>query len=252
MKRRIVAALMAATMCLAMSVTTFAADSPETQKPSAPVEEQKPVQTINPENVKVTVVDAEGNVKEVEAPTITEIKEEVQKVIEDKETFVQNVIKDNLESNPEVAKELQDADEVIVLAGMDIEVELAEGEVAKVNVGQIEGVNAGDEVRALHRKKDGTWEVLKATVDAEGNVTVEMTSFSPVVFVKLAKAPVEPQAPAEEDKKPEAPSKEPAGTDDKNAAKDENKTTSTNKTTGTTTTAKTVAKPGTSPKTGDR
>lgn len=245
MKRRIVAALMAATMCLAMSVTTFAAGSPETQKPSAPVEEQKPVQIIDKENVKVTVVDAEGNVKEVEAPTIKEIEKKVQDVIADKETFVQNVIKDNLESNPEVAKELQDADEVIVLAGMDIEVELAEGEVAKVNVGQIEGVKAGDEVRALHQKKDGTWEVLKATVDAEGNVTVEMTSFSPVVFVKLAKAPVAPQTPAGDNKKP-------AVTDDKNAAKDENKTTSTNKTTGTTTTTKTVAKPGTSPKTGDR
>jgi hypothetical protein len=48
----------------------------------------------------------------------------------------------------------------------------------------VKEVLAGDNVKVLHQKSTGDWETLPATV-GNGTVTVTMTSFSPVVIIRL-------------------------------------------------------------------
>ena len=48
------------------------------------------------------------------------------------------------------------------------------------------GVSTSDKVVALHFKKDGTIEVLPCTVNSDGSVTFNISSFSAVILVKVA------------------------------------------------------------------
>lgn len=246
MKKKFLAVVMAATLCLAMGVTTFAAESTEGTKPDA----KPPVETV----VTEEQVSALVNGKEV-AVDVKPVDEKVQEAVE-KEGFVESVIEENLTTNPEVAKKLQDADEVVVLGSVDIHVELNEGETAQIVIDSMEGIQAGDSVYALHQKDDGSWEIIDVVVNEDGSLTLTMTGFSPVVFVKTASVDVPdvPKDPAT----PEDPDKTPANDNVKDDQKADDKkadnTKSDDKKAGSTTTAvkQSVSTTGKSPKTGDR
>lgn len=233
MKKKFLAVVMAATMCLSMGMTAFAAESTEGSKPDAKPEET--VETI----VKEDQVAATVNGKEV-AVEIKAVEKAVQEAVE-KEDFVANVIEANLTTNPDVAKKLQDADEVVILGSVDINVELKEGEEAKIVIDKMDGIKAGDSVYALHQKEDGSWEIIDVEVLEDGSLVLKMSSCSPVVFVKTASVDV-----PDDDKKPEqkpADTKKPAD-DTKKPADDTKKPADTKK--------PVTTEPGKSPKTGDR
>lgn len=46
------------------------------------------------------------------------------------------------------------------------------------------GVKAGDNIRVLHKKADGTWETIKPSKVSNGSVTATFTSLSPIAIVR--------------------------------------------------------------------
>lgn len=50
----------------------------------------------------------------------------------------------------------------------------------------VPGVTAGQKIAVLHQKADGTWESVPVIEVANGSVTAEFTSLSPVVIVSYA------------------------------------------------------------------
>lgn len=68
----------------------------------------------------------------------------------------------------------------------------------------VAGVNAGETITVLHKKADGTWEILPGTAGT-GTVTATFTSFSPVIFVRAAAADAASNTAAAEPKKDKVP-----------------------------------------------
>ncbi|MBF0579886.1 hypothetical protein IM774_08870 [Erysipelotrichaceae bacterium RD49] len=87
---------------------------------------------------------------------------------------------------------------------------------------------AGQSVFVLHKMKNGEWEVIQATVDANYQVSVALNGLSPVVIAKvMTDGTVKPVEPSVTPDKPVTPST----TDKKEPTKTSTTTTTTTKTT---------------------
>lgn len=207
MKKKMLAVLLAATMCLSMGLTAFAA-SPEASKPE---EDSKPSvpsvsetvedisEVVKAEDVKVIVdgKEVEVGVKVTPVTDTDAIKDM------DDEDFVANVVEANKDT--ELGKALLAADKVFVVGGLDLDVTIPDGKKADINVGKVDGIEAGDVVYALHYT-EGAWEILAVEVLADGSVVLkDVSSTSPFVFVRELRAEEKtPEGkPADPEKKPD-------------------------------------------------
>ncbi len=192
--KKVVAVLTAATLCLGMSMTAFAAEldseTPgEVQDPDQKPEEttkQDPTTIVTFDENKIVLKDADG--KEVKS-IITEMKEETKAALCEPETM-----KGILENNGLV---LKDDQEVTIVSAGDITMDKTATSEGKMDI--VFGITseddkelkAGDTVYILHEVKDGEWEVygpIEVVADENGNLTATATdveSFSPFAIIKV-------------------------------------------------------------------
>ncbi len=156
MKKKM-AGLLAALMVLVMGTTTvFAAVSPTT------------------ETLKDNIKDATSTSGDAEYSVVLDTVSDTVKAAAYEEAVKAETVPANEESSATV----------LALAEVSIP-DLSETQVSKgvtLTFG-VNGVNPGDNVYALHQKKDGTWEVCP-TIVGKDKVTVTLYSLSPIAIVK--------------------------------------------------------------------
>ena len=156
MKKKM-AGLLAALMVLVMGTTTvFAATSPTT------------------ETLKDNIKDATSTSGDAEYSVVLDTVSDTVKAAAYEEAVKAEKVPANEESSATV----------LALAEVSIP-DLSETQVSKgvtLTFG-VNGVNPGDNVYALHQKKDGTWEVCP-TIVGKDKVTVTLYSLSPIAIVK--------------------------------------------------------------------
>ena len=81
------------------------------------------------------------------------------------------------------AEEEYGVKDATVLGAADIQAYFDFSNAAKVCLA-VDGVSAGDDVKIMHQKKDGSWEQITPDSVENGYVTATYSSFSPVVFIR--------------------------------------------------------------------
>ena len=81
------------------------------------------------------------------------------------------------------AEEESGIKDATVLGAADIQAYFNFSNAAKVCLA-VDGVSAGDDVKIMHQKKDGSWEQITPDSVENGYVTATYSSFSPVVFIR--------------------------------------------------------------------
>lgn len=178
--KRILAIAAACVLTLSMGTVAFAASPVDPEIPGNG-DAEKPS----------TIIDSVGLAKDKDGNTLTitfsgEVAEEVEKVLEDGEQ-----VKEILTDAGYIPKENQD---ITVIGVTDIKLPdaMPEGGLdidIPVNDGLADDLKDGDTVYVLHKKADGTWEVLEGTVsvgeDGTATVNAHFDSLSPVAIIKV-------------------------------------------------------------------
>ena len=81
------------------------------------------------------------------------------------------------------AEEESGIKDATVLGAADIQAYFDFSDAAKVCLA-VDGVSAGDDIKIMHQKKDGSWEQITPDSVENGYVTATFSSFSPVVFIR--------------------------------------------------------------------
>ena len=81
------------------------------------------------------------------------------------------------------AEEESGIKDATVLGAADIQAYFDFSNAAKVCLA-VDGVSAGDDVKIMHQKKDGSWEQITPDSVENGYITATYSSFSPVVFIR--------------------------------------------------------------------
>jgi hypothetical protein len=76
------------------------------------------------------------------------------------------------------------SNDVLAMADLKVEGEIDTSKGVTVNLA-VEGVLEGDNIHVLHQTGSGSWEELSVSSVGTGSVTVTMTSFSPIMVVRL-------------------------------------------------------------------
>lgn len=153
--KKIIALALAA--CFSMSMTAFAADSPENE-------------------VKVTGVTVNG--QEV-SPSQVSINLLTRDTITSEYSEISYLFNEDGDLGEEISPELGG---MALLSLVDVNLEgLEEGSSATISF-QVTGVSAGDDVKVIHYH-NGAWEVIQPDSVTNNTVTVTLSSFSPVGFV---------------------------------------------------------------------
>lgn len=214
MKKKILALVLCAVMCIGMTTVVYAANSPSVDNgteegansPSIDNSGTNSPSTDNSTDDKEDVdnngeadnKDEAGNKEETadkeEAVTATVVKgfdtknctEEQKEAIEEYEKLVTDET-----SHVEIIKKLVNVEVKYVVSATTVDVvcpenitkeELAAG----VNIEfAAPEIKAGDSILVLHLKDNGEWEVITATAK-DGSIVGKFTSLSPVVYYKLS------------------------------------------------------------------
>lgn len=181
MKKKLLTTVLAAVLCLGMSVTAMAAPSPSVDN-SKPASQDNRVVTSTTTAGGVSVeqkalqqsdlTGAQKNVLGVYFTAMSDIDKDADATPaqknERKAAYVQSMIKNALGVNANFKSGVYGA------------YELEASQVGKEIPVAVAGVNAGDKVVIAHLKDDGTWENVPATKVENGVVYAVFNSFSPV------------------------------------------------------------------------
>lgn len=188
--KKVAAAIVTAVLCMSMSMGVFASSPPDPDQ-------------IPGVSYGISLDNEDG--PSISAVAISkDLSEEVEEILQDKEQV--KAILTNAGYN------VKDDQDITIIAASDMElidprngekVEIPEGGTdfefylgsdfgSGLSNSNLEGVKNNDILYILHRKADGTWEVLEATavVDTSGDFTTykvkaHFDSFSPVAVIKV-------------------------------------------------------------------
>ncbi len=185
--KKIAAIVLAATLCLGVSATTFAAGPSQTdvEDPTTP---EEPTTPDSNGVISVGATDKDGNDLSGSLD-ITDVKDmdkaEVDAIL--KEFSNQKVIENIIAASGITG--LPDNKKFEFIGMMEAELKNApEGEITLVfDVTGSKDLKEGDVVCVLHRKHDGTWEARKAVVGKDG-FTATFDELSPFVIYKVTDA----------------------------------------------------------------
>lgn len=153
--KRMVALALAA--CFSISLTAFAADSPENE-------------------VKVTGVTVNGQALDTSKVSISPLTEAS---VEQEYSGISYLFDEETELGEEISPEVEG---MSLLSLVDVNLEgLEEGSSATITF-QVVGVSEGDDVKVVHYHND-SWEVIEPDGVSNNSVTATLSSFSPVGFV---------------------------------------------------------------------
>lgn len=153
--KKIIALALAA--CFSMSMTAFAADSPENEVKVTGV-------TVNGQEVSTDKISVSLLTKDSVASEYSEIS---------------YLFNEDENLGEEISPEL---DGMALLSLVDVNLEGVEAGSPVTVTFQVTGVTAGDNVKVIHYH-NGSWEVIQPDQVSNNTVTVTLTSFSPVGFV---------------------------------------------------------------------
>lgn len=170
--KKMIAALLVATLTLTVGMTTFAAPSI-----TGGIQGGGPAKSENGADLDVTVKDplADGSLP-------MEVKEELSNLISDDTR--EEAKKKALEEARVVVPEGSEAN---VLGVVDINITgLESGDTALIDV-EVPSAKLGDHIVVLHYNLEtGVWEAIPAEVIADGQVRLTITSASPFAFMVIA------------------------------------------------------------------
>lgn len=153
--KRMVALALAA--CFSISMTAFAADSPENE-------------------VKVTGVTVNGQPVDPSQVSISPLTESS---VEQEYSDIAYLFDENADLGEEISPEVEG---MALLSLVDVNLEgLEEGSSATLTF-QVFGVSEGDDVKVIHYH-NGSWEVIEPDAVSNNSVTATLSGFSPVGFV---------------------------------------------------------------------
>jgi hypothetical protein len=167
--KKFFAGMMTAMLLVAvMGTTVFAATSPDAETALKKQEEDKKQAAAL--NTSITKIDAAvGKTSIVITQSALDVKE--------------------MEQGKDAVTEKKYSGETSVLAMTDLTVANANGTDITQGVTvslTVPGVLSGDNIHVLHQTGSGSWEELSVTSVGKDSVTVTMTSFSPIVVVRVA------------------------------------------------------------------
>lgn len=172
MKKKIIALLMGAVLCLGMSVTAFAAESPTIPNEGNAL--------INGENVPVTIKQSTENFTEETKAAWAPIGEKFEKVDSAEKATAEFAPLISEKAGVTVSQVLSYGWTDISLPGYD----LNNGGKGTLITFPAPGFSEGDRVVVLHVKSNGEWESLNA-IAGNGKITAAFTSLSPIAFFKV-------------------------------------------------------------------
>ena len=204
--KKAAAVIAAAVLCLSMGMSVFAASPDAGDVPSGDIQDttESVEEKIHQLWGSGTGLDKDGNKVTVRPE---EISQDVEEILEDEEA-VNDILSD-------AGYDVQDDQQIVVLGAGDfqtvdmygnpIEQDISEGVDLSFRLGyqyknseygenweNLKDIKDGDTIYVLHQKYDGTWEVLEGKAVVEDteyftrvSVSVNLTSLSPVAFIKV-------------------------------------------------------------------
>ena len=192
MKKKFLSSILALAMVLVAMTPVMALDSPTNNG----AEVEKTTEKVNGTDITIGGSDAEFESTEKAVIKVTAAETDETKTAVKAYTSASSV--ESLLSSNGTSGAVSEAKKVLgndlskasAVASFDVDanqvaVNALDGSAVAVTV-KASGVSTSDKVVALHFKSDGTIEVLPCTVNSDGSVTFNISSFSAVILVKVA------------------------------------------------------------------
>ena len=191
MKKKFLSSILALAMVLVAMTPVMALDSPTNNG----AEVEKTTEKVNGTDITIGGSDADFNSNEKAVIKVAAETNETKAAVNTytSASSVESLLSSNGTSGAvsEAKKVLgNDLSKASAVASFDVDAnqvakEALNGSAVAVTV-KASGVSTSDKVVALHFKSDGTIEVLPCTVNSDGSVTFNISSFSAVILVKVA------------------------------------------------------------------
>ena len=191
MKKKFLSSILALAMVLVAMTPVMALDSPTNNG----AEVEKTTEKVNGTDITIGGSDADFNSNEKAVIKVAAETNETKAAVSTytSASSVESLLSSNGTSGAvsEAKKVLgNDLSKASAVASFDVDAnqvakEALNGSAVAVTV-KASGVSTSDKVVALHFKGDGTIEVLPCTVNSDGSVTFNISSFSAVILVKVA------------------------------------------------------------------
>ena len=191
MKKKFLSSILALAMVLVAMTPVMALDSPTNNG----AEVEKTTEKVNGTDITIGGSDADFNSNEKAVIKVAAETNETKAAVSTytSASSVESLLSSNGTSGAvsEAKKVLgNDLSKASAVASFDVDAnqvakDALNGSAVAVTV-KASGVSTSDKVVALHFKSDGTIEVLPCTVNSDGSVTFNISSFSAVILVKVA------------------------------------------------------------------
>ena len=191
MKKKFLSSILALAMVLVAMTPVMALDSPTNKG----TEVEETTEKVNGTDITIGGSDAEFDSTEKAVIKVTAETDETKTAVSTytSASSVESLLSSNGTSGAvsEAKKVLgNDLSKASAVASFDVDANpvaknALNGSAVAVTV-KASGVSTSDKVVALHFKGDGTIEVLPCTVNSDGSVTFNISSFSAVILVKVA------------------------------------------------------------------
>ena len=191
MKKKFLSSILALAMVLVAMTPVMALDSPTNKG----TEVEETTEKVNGTDITIGGSDADFNSNEKAVIKVAAETNETKAAVNTytSASSVESLLSSNGTSGAvsEAKKVLgNDLSKASAVASFDVDAnqvakDALNGSAVAVTV-KASGVSTSDKVVALHFKGDGTIEVLPCTVNSDGSVTFNISSFSAVILVKVA------------------------------------------------------------------